>query len=110
MVGAVFIEQRGAASCYAWGAGGHRVRSPTGVVLQGTSALFSSHGVLGSCSSMWEKREREREEKCISKRHCFIFILIVGYSKIGYNNFNKLVIKAKMHAKTCFFFEVFFVV
>jgi len=28
VLGAVFIEQRGGACCCAWGAGGHRARSP----------------------------------------------------------------------------------
>ena len=58
VLGAVFIEQRGVACCYAWEAGGHRVRSPTSVALQGTPALFSSHRVLGSCSSIWGEGER----------------------------------------------------
>jgi cbb3-type cytochrome oxidase subunit 3 len=66
---------------------GHRARSSIGVALQGTPSLFSS------CVVFWvftaARGKREREEQCLSKWHCsvfiYLFILFMGYPKIYYN-------------------------
>jgi hypothetical protein len=59
-----------------------------GVAVQGTPALFSSHGVLGFCSSMRGERERNSVSHIVS----FFFLIIIIYfficgdPKMGYNN------------------------
>jgi hypothetical protein len=52
------------------------VRSPTGVALQGTPALFSSHRVLGFFAAACE--EREREEQC-SQNDTISFFFFLFY-------------------------------
>ena len=61
------------------GSRGHRVRSPMGVALQGTPALFSIHGVLGFGSSM--RGERGETVLVIYIYILFLLILFVGIPK-----------------------------
>ena len=62
------------------------MRSPTGVALQGTLALFSIHGVLGFGSSMRGERERGTMFLFFLIIIIFLFYFICGDSKMGYNN------------------------
>jgi len=59
------------------------VRSPTGVALQGTPALFSSHGVLGFCSG---GRERGTVSQNDTVLFSFFIIIIIIYFICGTQN------------------------
>jgi hypothetical protein len=108
VLGAVFIEQRGAACCCAWGAGGHRARSPNRCGFAGHAFTVSRYmGAWGF--RFWEQHAgRERTMSTLFWFYLFIYYYLYLFylwgSKNGlqqmpplYNTYRARVLRSKFY-------------